>query len=226
MAGAAGAGNAGKRPGPVTGFAVRSLTAATWPALADLFGPAGASNGCWCAYWRLGPRYRDRPREDNKRDLRLLAESARTEYPPGLVAFASEGRTAEDGAAEDGAAEDGAAEDTAVGWCELAPRADLHWLAHARYLGPVDDLPVWSVPCFYLRRGYRGQGVTGALIAAAVELAAAAGVPAIEGYPVDTAVPGHTRNAFTGTASAFAWHGFREVARRHPARPIMRKILS
>jgi hypothetical protein len=57
------------------------LTAEQWPALADLFGRAGASNGCWCMYWRIGPRYRDRPREDNKHDLERLARSGR---PPGL----------------------------------------------------------------------------------------------------------------------------------------------
>jgi hypothetical protein len=79
------------------------LTAGQWPALEDLFGRAGASNGCWCMYWRIGPRYRDRPREDNKRDLEQLA---RSRQPPGLLAF------------------DGG---TAVGWCELAPRADLGW---------------------------------------------------------------------------------------------------
>jgi hypothetical protein len=76
---------------------VSPLTAGRWPALEDLFGPAGASNGCWCMYWRLGPRYRDRPREDNKDDLRRLAASGQ---PPGLLAF------------------DGG---IAVGWCELAP---------------------------------------------------------------------------------------------------------
>jgi hypothetical protein len=46
--------------------------------------------------------------------------------------------------------------DRAVGWCELAPRADLAWLARARYLGLVDDLPVWPVPCFYVRSSHRG----------------------------------------------------------------------
>ena len=54
-------------------FTVRPLTSDEWPALEDLFGRAGASNGCWCMYWRLGPRYRGRPREENKRDLRRLA---------------------------------------------------------------------------------------------------------------------------------------------------------
>jgi GNAT superfamily N-acetyltransferase len=187
----------------MTVLEVRPLASADWAALEDLFGPAGASNGCWCAYWRLGPRYRDRDREDNRRDLLLLAESGRS---PGLLAFGADG--------------------TAVGWCLLAPRGDLGWLAHARYLAPVDDLPVWSVPCFYVRRAHRGQGVPDALLETAIGVAASAGAPALEGYPVDTDVPGHTRNAFTGTALVFARHGFQVVARRKPDRPVMRLSLA
>lgn len=38
---------------------VTPLSLPQWPALEDLFGPAGASNGCWCMYWRIGPRYRN-----------------------------------------------------------------------------------------------------------------------------------------------------------------------
>jgi GNAT superfamily N-acetyltransferase len=178
------------------------LTAEQWPALEDLFGPAGASNGCWCMYWRIGPRYRRRPRQDNKHDLEQLAASG---PPPGLIAF--------DGGIP-------------VGWCEVAPRADLGWLAHSRYLQPVDDLQVWSVPCFYVRRTHRGQGVMEALIQVAVQVADAAGAPALEAYPVDTAVPGHTRNLFSGTASSFARHGFQVAARRKPDRPVMRRTLS
>ena len=115
--------------------------------------------------------------------------------------------------------------DRAVGWCELAPRADLAWLARARYLGPVDDLPVWSVPCFYVRSSHRGRGVMDALIEAALPTAASAGAPALEAYPVDTTVPSHTGNLFPGIAAAFARHGFEVVARRKPDRPVMRKLL-
>jgi GNAT superfamily N-acetyltransferase len=181
---------------------IAPLTTERWSALEDLFGQAGASNGCWCMYWRIGPRYHDRPRDENKQDLRQFAASGQS---PGLLAF------------------DG---DTAVGWCELAPRSDLGWLAHARHLQPVDDLPVWSVPCFYIRRTHRGRGVMGALIEAAVPAAAAAGAPVLEAYPVDTAVPRHTGNLFPGIASVFARHGFRVVARRRPDRPVMRRGLS
>ena len=182
-------------------FTVKPVTSAQWPALEDLFGRSGASNGCWCMYWRIGPRYRDRPRADNKEDLRQLAASGR---PPGLLAFDR---------------------DRAVGWCELAPRAELAWLARTRYLGLVDDLPVWSVPCFYVRSSHRGLGVMDALIEAALPTAASAGAPALEAYPVDTAVPSHTGNLFPGIAAVFARHGFEVVARRKPDRPVMRKLL-
>ena len=186
----------------MTDLTISPLTLGQWPALEDLFGQAGASNGCWCMYWRIGPRYRARPRADNKRDLRQLAASG---PPPGLLAF------------------DG---DVPVGWCELAPRTDLGWLAHARYFQPVDDLPVWSVPCFYVRRTHRRHGVMGALIEAAAVRAASAGAPSLEAYPVDTAVPAPSRNLFPGVASEFARHGFGVVARRKPDRPVMRKGLT
>ncbi len=182
-------------------LSVRPLTRARWAALEDLFGKSGASNGCWCMYWRIGRRYTERAPEQNRQDLEHLASARQA---PGLLAF------------------DG---DLAVGWCELAPRADLGWLARARHLEPVDELPVWSVPCFYVRRSHRGRGVTGALIAAAVRHATSVGAPALEAYPIDTAVPGHTRNLFPGVASTFAAQGFQVMVTRRPDRPIMRMYL-
>jgi GNAT superfamily N-acetyltransferase len=181
---------------------MRPLTAETWPALEDLFGRAGASNGCWCMYWRIGPRYHERPRDENRLDHRQLAQTGQQ-----LGILACDGTTA-------------------VGWCQLAPRRELAWLARARIFQPVDDLPVWSVPCFYVRRTQRDRGVMDALIEAAIATATQAGAPALESYPVDTEVPGHTTNLFGGVASSFARHGFEVVARRKPDRPVMRKVLS
>ncbi|GAA4176766.1 hypothetical protein [Gryllotalpicola koreensis] len=51
-------------------------------------------------------------------------------------------------------------------------------------------------------------------------------VAALEAYPVDASVPGATRNAFSGYLSAFTAAGFHEVARRTPARPIVRRPLA
>jgi hypothetical protein len=47
------------------------LTPDLWPALEDLFGKWGASNGCWCMYWRIGGAYRGQGSE-NKKTLRKI----------------------------------------------------------------------------------------------------------------------------------------------------------
>jgi GNAT superfamily N-acetyltransferase len=101
----------------------------------------------------------------------------------------------------------------------------LPWLDRTKLLRAVDDLPVWSISCFYVRRGYRTQGVATALIAASVKAAKRAKEPAIEAYPVDTAEPKSSSNTFTGTAATFARAGFKTIARRSPSRPIMRHDL-
>jgi GNAT superfamily N-acetyltransferase len=113
-----------------------------------------------------------------------------------------------------------------VGWCQLTPRDALGWLDRKPTFERVDTLPVWSISCFYVRRGYRRQGVMSVLITGALRAARRAGAPALEAYPVDTARPGSTTNIFTGTASAFGRLGFKTVARREPTRPVMRHDLS
>ena len=180
---------------------IRPLTPNLWPAFEDLFGKGGASNGCWCMYWRIGSAYHKRPRAKNRTAIREIVKRG---PPPGLLAFDGE---------------------LAVGWCQLTPRDALGWLNRARHFERIDEVPVWSISCFYVRRGYRKQGVRSALITAAVKAAKRAKAPALEAYPVDTARPESTSNVFTGTASAFARAGFKIVARRTPSRPIMRHDL-
>jgi GNAT superfamily N-acetyltransferase len=176
------------------------LTPDLWPALEDLFGKWGASNGCWCMYWRIGGAYRGR-REENKEALRKIVKCG---CPTGLLAF------------------DG---DLAVGWCQLTPRDALPWLDRMSWFERVDDAPVWSISCFFVRRGYRRQGVMTELIFAALKSAKRARAAALEAYPIDTSAPKSSSNIFVGTASTFARARFKEVARRAPARPIMRHDL-
>jgi GNAT superfamily N-acetyltransferase len=179
---------------------VRRLTPDLWPALEDLFGRSGACDGCWCMYGRIGSAYRTRPREKNKADFRKVVERG---PPPGLLAF------------------DG---DLAVGWCQLTPRDALPWLDRTWRLKRVDDVPVWSLSCFYVRKCCRRQGVTSALIAAALRATRRAKAPALEAYPLDAE---QTPSAsWTGYASTFARAGFKTVARRVPPRPIMRHDLN
>jgi GNAT superfamily N-acetyltransferase len=98
--------------------------------------------------------------------------------------------------------------------------AGIRALARLWRLARVDDLPVWSLSCFYIRIGYRRKGVCTALIAAALEAAREGRAPALEAYPFDVEVSPSASG--TGYASTFARAGFEIVARRVPARPIMR----
>jgi hypothetical protein len=183
-----------------TTLTIRPLTPDLWPAFADLFGPQGAVNGCWCMWPRIGSAYRKRPRARNQADFCSIVTRG---PPPGLLAF------------------DGA---RAVGWCRLGPRDAVPWLDRTWRLARVDDVPVWSLSCFYVRIGWRRRGVSVALIAAALKAAKRAKAPALEVYPFDAAVS--PSSSSTGYASTCARLGFKVVALRVAARPIMRHDLA
>jgi GNAT superfamily N-acetyltransferase len=178
---------------------IRPLTPDLWPALEDLFDAQGPCHRCWCMAGRIGAAYRQRPPEVNKAAFREIVKRG---PPPGLLAF------------------DG---DLAVGWCQLTPRDAVPALDRLWRLARVDDLPVWSLSCFYIRIGYRRKGVTTALIAAAVKAAKHAKAPALEAYPLDAALT--PSSSSTGFVSTFKRAGFKTVARRVPPRPIMRHDL-
>jgi GNAT superfamily N-acetyltransferase len=178
---------------------VTPLTVELWPAFEDLFESGTACKRCWCMYWRTGSAYRKRTAGVNKAAFYGITQVG---PPPGLLALKG---------------------DTAVGWCQLSPRASLPWLDRTRDLKRVDDLPVWCISCFYVRKGCRKQGVTTALIREALKVARSAGAPALEAYPLDADLTPST--SFTGFASTFLRLGFKPVARRVPARPIMRHSL-
>jgi len=185
-----------------TRIAVHPLTPERWPDLETLFGTRGACGGCWCMWWRWTTRKEfDRNKgEGNRRAFRALVLRGET---PGLLAY--EG-------------------DAVVGWCALGPRESLPGLARSRILGPVDERPVWSVSCFFVRPGHRRKGVSGRLLRAAIELVRQRGGTLLEGYPHDPSDDGQPAPfVWTGLRSAFARAGFREVARRSPKRPIMRR---
>jgi hypothetical protein len=77
-----------------------------------------------------------------------------------------------------------------------------------------------------VRKEYRRTGGVSQLITAAVKTAKRAKTPALEAYPIDTTAPNSSSNIFVGTMTAFSRAGFKELARRAPARPIMRHDLN
>jgi GNAT superfamily N-acetyltransferase len=114
-------------------------------------------------------------------------------------------------------------DDVPVGWCAVAPGEHYVGLQGSRILKPVDDKPVWSVSCLFIKRPYRRRGISAQLLRAAVEFAAKQGARIVEGYPVEPAKE-KMPDAFLwhGTISAFKAAGFKEVMRRSETRPIMR----
>jgi len=145
-------------------------------------------------YWRIGNAYRRRPQNANRADLHEVVKKG---PPPGLLAFDDK---------------------VAVGWCQLTPRSVLPWLDHS--WRRVDETPVWCISCFYIRKGYRRRGITAILIDAAIEAAKKAGAPALEAYPLDGDLSPSASG--TGYVSTFLRAGFKVVAHRSHARPIMR----
>lgn len=184
-------------------FAFEPLTPDRWKDLEALFGARGACGGCWCMAWRLRPaEFRVQKGEGNRRAFKGVVKMG---PPPGVLAY-SDGEP--------------------VGWCAVAPRSAYPRLANSKVLAPLDDRAVWSISCLFVRKEHRKKGLSAGLISAAAELARSMGAQVVEGYPTDT--KGQAQPApfvWTGLPSAFLKAGFVEVARRSPARPIMRRTL-
>ena len=175
-------------------------TPSRWHDLEELFGERGACGGCWCMFWRLPRKEFDAGKgAQNKKALKLIVSAGQE---PGIIAYAAR---------------------EPIGWCALAPRQVYVALERSRILKPVDDQPVWSVSCLFIKKPYRRQGVSTQLLKAAIAFAASHGARIVEGYPVEPSME-KMPDPFLwhGIPSAFAKAGFNEVERRSRTRPIMR----
>ncbi len=111
-----------------------------------------------------------------------------------------------------------------VAWVSVQPREAFARFATSRVLAPVDDKPVWSINCLLVRRDLRRGGFSVQAIRAAVEHARRRGARIVEAYPViPRKDPMPPVFACSGLFSAYLRAGFREVLRRSPTRPIVRR---
>jgi GNAT superfamily N-acetyltransferase len=180
------------------------LTTDQWEDFVSLFGVRGACGGCWCMLWRLSRKqFESQKGEGNKRAMQDIVDSGEV---PGILAYHNT---------------------QAIGWCAIAPRSSFTALSRSRILKPIDDRPCWSVACLFIEKSYRKKGVSTELLRAAAEYAKSQGADLVEGYPVEPKSEKDIPPAFawTGIPKAFIRAGFREVARRSPTRPIMRREL-
>ncbi len=162
---------------------IRDLTPALWPAMEELFGKRGACGGCWCIYWRLkkGERWEDLKGARAKERMKALV---RRHKALGALAFAG---------------------DEPVGWCAYGPRRDFVRLDRTRTLACSDAERVWSLPCFFIKPGWRRKGVATALLRHAVKSLRQRGAEIAEGYPVNL------KHADQPYPNAFAWTGTRSL---------------
>lgn len=177
-----------------------ALDLAHWHDFTDLFGERGACGGCWCMSWRLRKAEFDAQKgEQNKQAMLQLVKNGE---PIGVLMYV-----------------DG----QPVGWCAAAPRDKYVRLERSRVFKRIDDLPVWSISCFFIDKSYRRQGLSLALIQAAVQFCKLQGASMIEAYPevpYNANVPGAF--LWTGIPSVFEKAGFVETVRRSKWKRMMR----
>ena len=74
-------------------------------------------------------------------------------------------------------------EGQAIAWCAFAPREDFIKLESSRVHKRIDDKSVWSIPCFFIDKNFRRQGVSVQLLNGVIKYAKETGIKIIEAYP-------------------------------------------
>jgi GNAT superfamily N-acetyltransferase len=180
-------------------FEVHPVTKERWPDLVELFGRPIVRT-CFCMFYRKTGADTGVGRE-NRRAMKAIVDRGTV---PGLIGY------------EDG---------VPVAWVSLGPREDYPKLRRSPVMKPVDDRPVWSIICFFVDPSARRGGLAHRMLQAAVDHARSHGARLVEAYPVDTGTRNASDTMFFGAKSMYDRTGFREVARRRPTRPVMRKTL-
>ncbi|MER8749394.1 GNAT family N-acetyltransferase [Mesorhizobium sp. M1050] len=167
----------------------------------DLFSVSGPVGRCWCMYGKIGPAYRQRLPDENRRAFQQSALSG--DVPQGLLAFDGE---------------------MTVGWCQITPVEAVPYLK-TRWTGAEDRREkTWFISCFYVRKGHRRRGITRVLIKVSIAHARRHGAEAIEAMPLDgSKSPSATGSGYVST---FESAGFQAIAHRDAAHPLMRLSLS
>jgi GNAT superfamily N-acetyltransferase len=184
----------------ILNLSFRPLTPKRWKDFEKLFGDRGACGGCWCMSWLLTRKEFDANKgQGNKKKMKALVNK---KAEPGIIAYMG---------------------NEPIGWCAVALREKYIRLENSKVLKRIDDQPVWSIPCFFIKKEFRRKGLSTKVLKGVVEYCKGKGAKIIEGYPVEP----YSDNipaafAWTGFPSSFTKAGFVEVERRSRTRPIMR----
>lgn len=181
------------------------LTKNNWNKFVELFGTKGACGNCWCMSFRLNKTDFDEGKvhDGNKNAMKNLVWN---NQPTGLLGFF---------------------EDIPIAWCAFAPRVDFLKLGKSRVHKRIDNKTVWSVPCTFIAKDFRRQGVSVALLKALIKYAEETGIKIIEAYPT---IPTQERLpdafAWIGLYKSFERAGFEIVDRTSKNRPMVRYYIT
>lgn len=185
----------------LVGLRFEPLTKNNWNKFVELFGVKGACGNCWCMFYRLKKAdYNEGKMNDgNKNAMKQLVWS---NQPTGLLGFYK---------------------DIPIAWCAFAPREDFLKLEKSRVHKRIDDKPVWSVPCTFIAKDFRRQGVSVALLKGLIKYAKENGIKIVEAYPT---IPAQEKLpdafAWAGLYKSFERAGFEIVDETSKNRPMVR----
>ncbi len=177
------------------------LTKYNWNKFVELFGDKGACGNCWCMSFRLRKKDFDEGKNDdgNKKAMKKIVWSER---PVGILVFSG---------------------NLPIGWCAFSPREDFLKLENSRVHKRIDNRQVWSIPCTFIRKEYRRQGVSVQLLKGVVKYAKGNGIKIIEAYPtIPTQASLPDAFAWIGLYKSFERAGFKIVDNLSKSRPMVR----
>jgi GNAT superfamily N-acetyltransferase len=177
------------------------LNPSNWGKFVELFGERGACGNCWCMYYRLPKTEYNEGKTDygNKDAMHELVMSGK---PTGIL---------------------GLYDGQAVAWCAFAPREDFIKLEKSRVHKRIDNEPVWSIPCFFIDKKFRGQGISAELLKGVISYARQKGIRIVEAYPtIPTTERIADSFAWIGLYKSFERAGFEIVDRTSKNRPMVR----
>ncbi|MBL0048196.1 MAG: GNAT family N-acetyltransferase [Bacteroidetes bacterium] len=181
------------------------LTKNNWLKFTALFGPKGACGNCWCMYYRLNKAdyVEGKTNDGNKNAMKELVWN---KAPTGMLALY---------------------EGEAIAWCAFAPREDFIKLQKSRVHKPIDDNAVWSIPCTFISKEFRQQGVSVALLKGLCAYAKSQGIKIVEAYPtIPTQEKLPDAFAWIGLYKSFERAGFKIVDQTSKNRPMVRYYIN
>ena len=177
-----------------------SLTSGNWKQFETLMGEKGGCGSCWCMFFRLPYKeFQENKPDGNKRLMRQLVNKGK---PQGLIA---------------------SIKNEPVGWIAMAPREDYMKVENSRVFKRIDDKPVWSITCFFIKKQFRHMGLSQKLIKGAIDFAKKKKIKTLEAYP---AIPYNEKVPppflWVGILSSFIKNGFRVVKQHTKSRAMVR----